>query len=129
MHAEIMDVIGRLGMGPVRTAALKGEVNARMKAAASGRLRGADELEPVRTQPELWEIKWKEKKNVQLRLYHAEPGRSPDLVALHFHCKDVSDQDRIKERQEAAMQVAADRHYEGAPRVWGHRKRDCRHCL
>lgn len=66
------------------------EVEARKVRAAGGLLGGPGEPspDPVRTQPSLWEIKWSFSGDRELRLYHAEPVGTPDLLlALKYHWK------------------------------------------
>lgn len=111
-------------------ASFAGDVLGRMRAAAVGGLRGADELEPVRRHPLLWEIKWKTGSARDHRLYHSEPGGSPDMVALRFHRKDVSSGDAatIEAAQEVEMDEAGWRHGDGVKNQWGH-STSCAHCL
>jgi hypothetical protein len=107
------------------------EVNTTLRAAARGELRGSEQLDPVRTQPTLWELRWKWRHGVEGRMYHAEPaGGRPDMVALLFHRKHADgDSAEIKNHQDAEMQLAADRYAEGEARRWGHRTRGCADCL
>jgi hypothetical protein len=110
-----------------------GDVNARLRVAARGQLRDADNLEPVRLDPLLWEIKWRSGRTRHHRMYHAEPGSTgdePAIVALRFHLKDVSsaNQDTIDALQDAEMEIASERYADGVKKKWGH-KRDCAGCL
>ena len=121
---------GTPGLTVIEKAYRVGRVRAIMQAGAEGTLAGSELLEPVSTQPELWELKWKYRGNVEYRMYHAEPaGGSPDLVALRFHLKDVSAPEEIVERQEMEMRTAADRHDHGEPVRWGHPRSGCTNCL
>jgi hypothetical protein len=128
---EIVDELWDRAPTSVAAAALVGDVLGRMKAAASGRLaENVDEFEPVRRQPELWELKWKFKRVGEFRLYHAEPGENPELVALRFHQKETEGltPEDIQARQNDQMDLAADRYTSGETRRWGHR-RGCTDCL
>lgn len=110
-----------------------GVIRATLRAAARGELpTGLDDhdlLEPVRRQPELWELKWKvrrkKKQHGELRMYHAEPrDGNPDLVGLKFHIKDLrGGSQAIESAQNAEMDTAADRYTDTAARRsrWGHR--------
>jgi hypothetical protein len=135
--AEITDAIWSTTSGSmILKASRVAEVTSTLKAAARGELdTGAgdtDKLEPVRTQPTLWELKWHYKGDLEYRLYHAEPeGGGPDFVGLRFHVKDVSDPALVEPRQNAEMQMAADRYGDGARQRWGHRHSPggCAHCV
>lgn len=109
---------------------LVGEVLGRIRAAMDGMLADGDLLEPVQMDPLLWEVKWKLKKQGEFRLYHAEPLTNPDFVALRFHQKDVSSRDdkTIRALQNVEIAAAGQRHQDGLPASWGHR-RGCANCL
>ncbi|MGY3567973.1 hypothetical protein [Sinomonas sp. RB5] len=111
-----------------------GDVLGLLRSAAHGRLPegNPDVLEPVRTNPYLWELKWKRrKKKREFRAYYAEPEQSPDFVVLLFHEKDVSSQDQptIDALQQGHIDKAGERHEEGLDRRWGHRKKACHDCV
>lgn len=94
------------------------EVEARKIRAAAGRLLppDADAALPVRSQPLLWEIRWTFGRR-QLRMYHAEPRKRPELLlALKYHWKqtELATQDLIDAAQDAEMADAADR-YQASP--------------
>lgn len=130
VYQEVIAVAWDRGRSAVDAAGIVGDVLGKMRAGAKGELRDGSELEPVRRYPPLWEIKWKLGKRGELRLYHAEPGAAPDLVALRFHEKDTSshDPDRIEALQDAEMDEAERRHDDGVNRRWGHRH-PCANCL
>ena len=91
-----------------------GEIEVRKDRAAAGRLTppDADEADPVRSQPLLWEIRWQFGQR-QLRMYHAEPRKRPELLlALKYHWKTTSlaTQDLIDAAQDAEMADAASRY-------------------
>lgn len=134
VNREIVDAAWAQDKATAYTAAsFIGDVMARLRAAARGELRDADNLEPVRLDPVLWEIKWRESSTRGHRMYHAEPGATgagPAIVALRFHRKDTSsgDQATIDAMQEAEMEVASRRYVDGMKMKWGHRK-PCTKCL
>ena len=116
-----------------------------MKEASLGVLRsGAEDkdapLEPVRRNPDLWEIRWAPKpagrrRLGEFRMYHAEPGGNPDIVALRFHRKETfpalnrNEQDQaIEDTQDAEIDEAGKRHRVGEPNRWGHTTR-CVTCV
>lgn len=115
-------------------ALLQGEIFGQVRRAAAGKLRlgldDADELEPVRRNPDLWEIKWKRGKQGEFRLYHAERGDSPDMVGLRFHAKDTTSNDagEIARRQNLEMDEAGRRFSDGVTDRWGHTA-PCRDCV
>ncbi|MFE5293008.1 hypothetical protein ACFQ8T_12575 [Isoptericola sp. NPDC056618] len=129
---EIVDALYDAARTPMQAAGLVGDVFGRMRAAGLGHLADdPDEFCPVRSQPELWEMKWKFKRMGEYRLYHAEPGRSPDLVALRFHRKDTdrfASSTEINQRQNVEMELAAARYEAGEDHRWGH-TRGCGDCL
>lgn len=131
VQQEIVDAAYAAGGTPTAIADRIGAFLGRMRAAAHGDLpQTKDDLEPVRDDPRLWEIKWKLKKRGEYRLYHAEPGAAPELVALRFHRKDTSGpQDDIDARQDAEIAVASRRYAEGATSRWGHAASGCTECL
>lgn len=93
-----------------------------------GNLSDGKVLEPVRLDPQLWEMKWKFKKRL-FRLYHAEPTGQPQFVALRFHQKDTSSGDdaTIQRLQDLEIELASERYDNGQSASWGHRK-GCSHC-
>ncbi len=90
------------------------EIEVRLQRAAAGQLgvAGVEPAQPVRSQPELWEIRWAFDSR-QLRLYHAEPASHPQvLLELKYHWKvwqglAASD---IEARQNQQMSEAAQRY-------------------
>lgn len=131
VRREIVDTLWDRAKTMVQAAGLVGDVEGRMRAAARGQLAdNRDEFEPVKTQPELWELKWKFRRVGEFRLYHAEPAANPDMVALRFHEKQTEGltADEIEAEQDREMEVAADRFRTGESRRWGHRP-GCQHCL
>lgn len=126
---EIVDAIWATGRPATVVAGLIGDIHARMRFAARGRLRDGDLLEPVRLDPALWEIKWRMRREGEFRLYHAEPNGDPALVALRFHRKSTEgNADAIRGAQEEEMTLAGARYAEGAKNSWGHARR-CTQCL
>lgn len=90
------------------------EVEARKERAAGGLLGvpGEPAPDPVRTQPSLWEIRWSFSDDRELRLYHAEPVATVDLLlALKYHWKRFGGMraDAILSAQNAEMAEAAQR--------------------
>lgn len=126
VRAEIEQAVSQTKGSMIDRAALHGEIFGQVRRAAAGKLRlGLDDgdlLEPVRRNPDLWEIKWKRGKRGEFRLYHAEPGNAPDLVGLRFHAKDTSsnDADQIERLQNAEMDEAGRRFVDGLKDRWGH---------
>lgn len=109
-----------------------GEVLGRMRSAAKGNVPDNPRIvEPVRRNPDLWELKWDFAKLGKFRMYHAEPGSNPDMVALRFHLKDTSskDDDVVERLQNAEMDTAGERFTSGVKSRWGHVQRGCTHCV
>jgi hypothetical protein len=133
LHREVIDTIAAAGAKGQPAAERVGEVWGLLRAGASGLLRdGSGELEPVRRHPEkgLWELKWSFPRLGEFRMYHVEPRTNPDLVALHFHRKDTTGtQDEIDGRQDAEMDVAAQRYDDGVNARWGHARKFCSACV
>lgn len=131
LRAEIVDAVYAAGKPPVATAMMLGEVWARVRAAARGRLVDSDRLSPIRSRPDLWELRWSFRRVGEFRMYHAEPGARPALVGLVFHRKDVDglDDDQVRAAQQSWMDRAAERHRHGADERWGHVPRRCPECL
>ena len=133
VRREVVDAAWAVaGATPYTAAAFVGDVHGRLRAAARGRLRDAENLAPVRLDPVLWEISWRRGRARHHRMYHAEPGaagQSPDLVALRFHAKDIEgDAGRVRAVQDAEIAVARERYAAGTAGRWGHGDA-CRHCL
>ena len=90
------------------------EIEARKDRAAGGLLGvpGEPGPDPVRTQPSLWEIRWSFSGDRELRLYHAEPVGTPDLLlALKYHWKrfDGMNASAVVSAQNEEMSDAAQR--------------------
>jgi hypothetical protein len=131
VRQEVVDALYDRARSVVDGAGMVGDVLGRMRAAARGGLANdPDEFEPVRRQPELWEIKWKFRKVGEFRMYHAEPMSDPELVALRFHEKETEGltPDEIEALQDAEMDLAGDRYEAGENRRWGHSSA-CGDCL
>jgi hypothetical protein len=138
VHREISVTVDGVIRNVSKALDQKGQVFAVLRLAARGDLPTGndikDEIEPCRTQPMLWELKWKRPRSkAEFRLYHAEPaGGGPDFVALRFHVKSLAgSQSQIDAAQDQEMQVAADR-YECAAAVedrWGHQPDGCTGCI
>ena len=131
LQREIVDALHETGVPLARAASLVGDVLGRMRAAARGELPDdSDEVDPVRAQPALWEIRWHFGGVGEFRMYHAEPGGVPDMVALRFHRKDTSSDDSksITRLQNIEIDTAASRYEAGVNFRWGHRKR-CAECV
>jgi len=133
---EIMDAVGNAKGSDLERARLQGLIFGQLMTAAIGELRlgleDGEVLEPIRRNPELWEIKWKYgkgKTKAEYRLYHAEPGRTPPLVGLRFHQKETTGSSAdIEDAQNAEIDKAGKRFRDGAPRAWGH-TRNCTNCV
>ena len=89
VRQELVALAWSLGLSVHDAAGLVGDVEAKMKRAARGLLRSAEDLVPVRLHPTLWELRWSLSVG-EFRLYHAEPGTRPEMVALRFHQKDTT---------------------------------------
>jgi len=84
-------------------------------------LRVRGELDAIRADPDLFELRWT-MLSKQVRQYHAEPVSHPDsLVRLHLHMKADSGHfdPSAGARQEQEIQKAADRYHNGAADDWG----------
>lgn len=131
VSAEISAALSgtRMGMGEFisRIADIRQTINAASKGILSPH---PDTAKPVVTQPDLWELRWTYPGNVQYRMYFAQnPTGLPELVATHFHRKDISgtaEQQRL--RQNEAMALGQRRFDSGRAAWWGHRRTHCRHC-
>ena len=131
MRHEVVDEAYASTKTMYQAADMIGQVYGRLKAAARGRLPDDSDLfEPARRQPMLWEIKWKLGRLGEFRMYHAEPGHDPDLVALRFHRKRTTELSAVEiaELQDQEMDLAAERFVAGEPSRWGH-GRSCGDCL
>ena len=128
-------VVGRLGLSKSaamqREAMIVGEIRGRMRAMARGRLPEEEPpaLEPVVSQPDLFELRWKFiKEKALVRAYHGEP-RDPDVVVVRVHCKTtdvpVGEQQAL---QNAEMAEGQRRFTVGERSRWGH-TRACSYCL
>lgn len=133
--AEMVDCIYALfpdSRQRLKRAATIGEVRARMRTAASGRLPIGDpqQFEPVRRHPDMWEHKWKLGKGRELRLYHAELSGQPSVLLLLFHRKEVVARDgkSISELQNEQVDRAADRVTVTGRFPWGHTVPTCTDC-
>lgn len=113
-------------------ASMVGDARGLLMSLARGRLPESDPrvLEPVATQPDLWELKLHEGKRWQFRFYHAEPGSDPDIVVLLFHRK-VTDgpSETVTVEQNRQMARASRRYKDGLGARWGHKRPDCPGCL
>ena len=87
------------------------EVQARLARAAAGELCSPAELLPIRTNPEVWELRW-DFSGQLLRLYFAEPGRFPSLlVSLRYHWKWIEGSYReIEAAQDVEIGIAVSRY-------------------
>jgi len=130
VYQEVVDAAWADGRTPHAAAGIIGDVLAKSRRAASGMLRSASDLVPVRLHPMLWELRWRLGRVGEFRMYHAEPGADPDLVALRFHHKDTSGstQGEIDSVQEGEMDVAQARYERRSTDRWGH-TRGCTGCL
>lgn len=130
-RAEIGAEIARAGQPPLASAMMLGEIWARVRAAGRGELVDSDRLGPVRSRPELWELRWRLPGAGEYRMYHAEPGSRPAMVGLAFHRKETDglDADEIKRRQQGWMDRAARRMTDGSDARWGHVGRRCDECI
>lgn len=130
VRAEIADAVDAVARSAMDAAMIQSEIWARVRAAGRGQLRDSEDLVPVRTQPELWELRWKPH-GVDLRMYHAEPGGDPAMVGLLFHRKTVDGLNglQIEAAQDAKMDEAATRLTSGRHALWGHSRRGCQECI
>ena len=130
---EIAEAVDATESTMHRRVVLEGEILGQLRRAAEGKLRlgleDGDVLEPVRRNPDLWEIKWKKGKRGELRLYHAEPGADPSFVGLRFHRKSTAgNAAAIAAAQNDEMDEAGRRYADGVKVRWGHAT-DCADCL
>ena len=130
VYQEVVDAAWDDGRTAHAAAGIIGDVLAKARRAASGKLRSASDLVPVRLHPVLWELRWTLGRVGEFRMYHAEPGVDPELVALRFHRKDTSGstQGEVDSAQESEMDVAQARYQRRAVERWGHTG-DCTDCL
>lgn len=61
--------------------------------------------------------------DVLVRIYHAEPLKlqtteGSTVIGLHMHIKDISDPAQVRARQNAELQQARSRYFEGRPSNW-----------
>lgn len=136
VQREIVDAVHDAGdkvrLSDSAKAMRVGDIIGRMRNAARGRIAlGDKDLVPVRTHPELWELRWSLRKLGKFRMYHAEPGGEPDLVALRFHRKDDSSNDvaEIHRLQQEEIDEATKRYGDGVKIRWGHVVTVCRACV
>jgi hypothetical protein len=136
VQREIVDAVHDAGeqlrLSDSAKAIRVGEILGRMRNAARGRIAlGDKDLVPVRTHPELWELRWSLGKLGKFRMYHAEPGSDPDLVALRFHRKNDSSNDAVEihRLQQEEIDEAAKRYGDGVKIRWGHVVTVCRACV
>lgn len=136
VHREIVDAVHDAGdevrLSDSAKAMRVGDILGRMRIAARGRIAlGDKDFIPVRTHPEMWELRWSLRRLGKFRMYHAEPGGDPDLVALRFHRKDDSSGDgaEIDRLQQAEMDRAADRYGDWVKIRWGHVATVCHACV
>ena len=96
-----------------------GELDAVIERAIHGELVERQELKPVQTDPELWEIRTYIN-NKKVRIYHAEPQDFRNLmVGLRAHFKWVDGtESEISKRQNSHISLAARRFHEGQGRDW-----------
>lgn len=101
--------------------ARRAEVEARLMRAAAGELAPPGELYPIRTNPEVWEIRWGFD-GQQLRLYFAEPVQYPlRLVGLHYHWKWVAGTySEVMAAQDAEIDIALARYARWLSNPAGH---------
>ncbi len=129
--AELRDMLTEAGLAGGDRDRVFGEVAARMRALTRGQLapirhvkgpmdtvKGIDVFE-VRVRTDRGDLD-----DVLVRVYHVEPSRLAHLggstvVGLHAHVKDVSDAALVMTRQDAELQVARDRYFEGRDTAWG----------
>lgn len=97
-----------------------------------------DHIEPARTEPEIFELKWKKhlgRVKGEFRLYYAEPEldpKHPEFVGLMFHKKDLTgSSDDVVVKQDAVISEAANRYDDDECRKasWGHVRHSCPNCL
>lgn len=90
------------------------EIKVRKDRAAAGKLGTHDQPppDPVVSQPALWEVRWSFGGERELRLYHAEPSKDPQLLlAVKYHWKlfDGKTASEVEAAQNAAMKEGGDR--------------------
>lgn len=83
------------------------------KAARGELVVGEPEIEPIVTDPDLYELRWGLLSKV-VRQYHGEPpGRPKHLVKLHIHIKaDSARQDASERSQQEEIDQAIDRYHQ-----------------
>ncbi len=108
---EIKEVITGGDGEQVSTAEIQlraGELKALLRRAAAGTLRGRS-WEPVRRDPELWELRWSWDDGSLLRGHFHEPMSEPDSTILaKVHQKEVAkgDESQTTRLQDAEMDAA-----------------------
>lgn len=99
-----------------------GRIHALRELAANGELPDDDgRLKPIRTDPDIYELRWFEY-GEHLRQYHAEPPEFPDhLVILHMHIKHLSptSDEVTDDLQQQEINWAVMRYKGGRHRDWG----------
>lgn len=89
------------------------QIDALCGLAARGELvEGTGDIEPIRTDPDLYELRWRLLSKV-IRQYHGEPARhSKHLVKLHLHIKaDSARQEASGRSQQEEIELAIGRYY------------------
>lgn len=92
--------------------------------ASLGRLRqNSDELKPLATFPDAFELRWihrSESGRTLIRQYHVEPPQHPKyLVASHIHIKSTSgSQVEINRKQNLEIEYAKQRFLDCQPLLW-----------
>lgn len=134
MTASLTEVYGNV----LAEAEAMGTILATLRLCATGELLTGDDdtdvLEPSRTQPEVWELKWHKmgrKRKDEVRLYHAESQGVIGILALRLQVKPGKQAQVTADQQTAEMAEATFRLTGDADRAaaWGHVRDDCHLCI
>lgn len=122
-HEEVLSFYLWLqGLNTVDQELVIGRIRALRELAAAGEIDEFDEdsLAPIRRDPDIYELRWRELGTL-IRQYHGEPPSLPDaLVNLHLHIKRVSPTSPAltQDMQNIQISYAQLRYRGGASRGW-----------
>lgn len=111
------------------------EFRSRVKRASEGRLRTYRQIKAVDIQnpPPLYELRWQNigvledagggnyvPKEIQVRMYHSEPGSKPKhFIGHHIHEKKILDKESTNLLQDQEIEIAKQFYFQGESTLWG----------
>lgn len=126
-----LQLLEPLALGPATITSMLGDFRQRIDQARLASLRPVDQIKgPMSSEGrlDLFEIRFRwdlgEIEELRMRVYHAEPARlratsRKTVVGLHMHLKNTSSAVDVQSEQDAQIRIAADRYFQGQPKLWG----------